>query len=160
MLLEGNGGRERQVVISRWDIWQILGWADQLCSAAPRERALGRPNCVRCSDSNVIIGYSLVTEGDAWRESSNCLTCIVSSLLWTTKSSARAASFSLVAILSCASAARRASILGSTTLATLWYVHIASAQLHKPATLPLAYIIIRQACFLYNLYVSGIGGHQ
>ena len=25
MLLEGNGGRERQVVISRWDIWQILG---------------------------------------------------------------------------------------------------------------------------------------
>ena len=53
-------------------------------------------------------------------------------------SSSSAAPFSRMATFSLASAPRRATILGSTTLATSWYVHIAAAQLHRPATLPLA----------------------
>ena len=35
--------------------------------------------------------------------------------------------------LSSASAALKAAIFGSTTLATLWYLHMEAAQLHKPA---------------------------
>eukprot|EP00955_Chlamydomonas_euryale_P005077 54229-Chlamydomonas_euryale.AAC.9 len=70
----------------------------------------------------------------AW---SNCA-CISSSLACTVAMRSSAAFFSLVATLSSASASRSVAILGSTTLATLWYVHIDSAQLQRPATLPLA----------------------
>lgn len=35
--------------------------------------------------------------------------------------------------LNSASAARIVAILGSTTLATSWYLHMAAAQLHRPA---------------------------
>lgn len=65
-------------------------------------------------------------------------TCMASNLFCTTNNCPKAASFSLMASFNPTSAACSASILGSTSFATLWYVHIASAQLHRPATLPLA----------------------
>mmetsp|Transcript_6332 Transcript_6332/g.12238 ORF Transcript_6332/g.12238 Transcript_6332/m.12238 type:complete len:261 (-) Transcript_6332:7355-8137(-) len=70
---------------------------------------------------------------------SNCA-CISSSLACTFAMRSSAAFFSFVATFNSASASRNLPILGSTTLATSWYVHMASDQLHKPATFPEAFL--------------------
>ena len=74
----------------------------------------------------------------SWRLQGAVNTCMASRLPWTTPSRASAASCSLVAARSSASAPRRVTILGSTMTATSWYFTIAAAQLQSPATLPLA----------------------